>query len=234
MRVIRTCREMGIKTVAVHSEADREALHVRYADEAVCIGPPSASESYLSVPAVIAAAETTGCEAVHPGYGFLSEDATFAEACQAHDLTPTGGAGARGDVQAVTRCVAGLLGDHPKAMRAAARSELPVDALCPHRFRAPLAPGVAARRLGQEPDWDTTLAAWERLRHGPVGHPASDEGEDVRRLPAHHDEAAPDMVRQLQIVERPDAVRGLKHHLKGLRAVNVSFDSGLLCGFHKF
>jgi acetyl-CoA carboxylase, biotin carboxylase subunit len=79
LRVIRACREMGIKSVAVHSTVDADALHVRFADEKVCIGPPSARLSYLSVPALIAAAEVTGADAVHPGYGFLSENAEFAE-----------------------------------------------------------------------------------------------------------------------------------------------------------
>lgn len=81
LRVIRTCREMGIKTVAVYSEADRESLHVRFADEAVCIGPPMSKDSYLNVSQIIAAAEVTNAEAIHPGYGFLAENATFAEIC---------------------------------------------------------------------------------------------------------------------------------------------------------
>jgi acetyl-CoA carboxylase biotin carboxylase subunit len=80
LRVIRTCREMGIKTVAVYSTADRESLHVRFADEAVCIGPPQSSESYLSVPRIMAAVEITNADAIHPGYGFLAENADFAEA----------------------------------------------------------------------------------------------------------------------------------------------------------
>ncbi len=83
VRVIRACREMGIETVAVYSEADRDSLHVRLADESVCIGPASSRESYLSVPRVISAAEITGADAVHPGYGFLSENSQFAEACEA-------------------------------------------------------------------------------------------------------------------------------------------------------
>src|SRR5512135_3733429 len=83
LRVIIACREMGIKTVAVYSEADENALHVRFADEDVCIGPAKASESYLNVPAVISAAEITGADAIHPGYGFLSESAYFAEVCEA-------------------------------------------------------------------------------------------------------------------------------------------------------
>jgi len=81
-RIIWTCKEMGIKTVAVHSEADREALHVRYADEAVCIGAPPSAQSYLNIPSIISAAEITNVDAVHPGYGFLAESATFAKICE--------------------------------------------------------------------------------------------------------------------------------------------------------
>lgn len=81
LRVIRTCKEMGIETVAVYSTADRESLHVRFADEAVCIGPPSSLESYLSIPKIMAAVEITNADAIHPGYGFLAENADFAEVC---------------------------------------------------------------------------------------------------------------------------------------------------------
>ncbi|OAV43095.1 acetyl-CoA carboxylase biotin carboxylase subunit [Lewinella sp. 4G2] len=81
LRVIRTCREMGIKTVAIYSTADRDSLHVRFADEAVCIGPAASSESYLSIPKIMAAVEITNADAIHPGYGFLSENADFAEVC---------------------------------------------------------------------------------------------------------------------------------------------------------
>ncbi|MBI4546251.1 MAG: acetyl-CoA carboxylase biotin carboxylase subunit [Gemmatimonadetes bacterium] len=86
LRVIQACREMGIRTVAVYSEADRESLHVRFADEDVCIGPPPARESYLNIPRLIAAAEVTGAEAIHPGYGFLAENAEFAEICERSDI----------------------------------------------------------------------------------------------------------------------------------------------------
>ncbi len=87
LRVICACRELGIATVAVYSEADRNSLHVRFADEAVCIGPPRSTESYLNIPHVISAAEITNVDAIHPGYGFLSENANFAEVCEASHLT---------------------------------------------------------------------------------------------------------------------------------------------------
>lgn len=86
LRIHRACHEMGIKTVAVHSTADADAMHVRLADEAVCIGPPSATESYLNIPNIISAAEVTGADAIHPGYGFLSENAKFAEIVESHNL----------------------------------------------------------------------------------------------------------------------------------------------------
>jgi acetyl-CoA carboxylase biotin carboxylase subunit len=87
LRIIRACHELGVKTVAVYSEADRESLHVRFADEDVCIGKPPAAESYLNIPRIIAAAEVTGAEAIHPGYGFLAENAEFSEICARSDLT---------------------------------------------------------------------------------------------------------------------------------------------------
>ena len=86
LRIIRTCKEMGIQTVAVYSTADRESLHVRFADEAVCIGPASSAESYLSIPKIMAAVEITNADAVHPGYGFLAENADFAEVCTEYGI----------------------------------------------------------------------------------------------------------------------------------------------------
>ncbi|MCX6136290.1 MAG: acetyl-CoA carboxylase biotin carboxylase subunit [Ignavibacteriales bacterium] len=87
LRIIRACRELGIATVAVYSEADRESLHVRFADEAICIGPPQSRESYLKVPRILAAAEITNADAIHPGYGFLAENAQFADICISSGLT---------------------------------------------------------------------------------------------------------------------------------------------------
>jgi acetyl-CoA carboxylase biotin carboxylase subunit len=90
LRIIRACHELGVKTVAVYSEADRESLHVRFSDEDVCVGPARASESYLNIPQIISAAEITGAEAIHPGYGFLAENAEFSEICQRSDIVFVG------------------------------------------------------------------------------------------------------------------------------------------------
>ncbi|MEM5818419.1 MAG: biotin carboxylase N-terminal domain-containing protein, partial [Desulfitobacterium hafniense] len=87
LRIIRACREMDIETVAVFSEADRDALHVREADQTVCIGPHPSTKSYLNIPNIISAAELTGVDAIHPGYGFLSENARFAEICESCGIT---------------------------------------------------------------------------------------------------------------------------------------------------
>jgi len=116
LRVIIACREMGIKTVAVYSEADENALHVRFADEDVCIGPARASESYLNVPAVISAAEITGADAIHPGYGFLSESAYFAEVCEACHIKFIGP-----DAQVIR-----LMGDKARARRVMKKAGVPV------------------------------------------------------------------------------------------------------------
>ncbi|MGI9546489.1 MAG: acetyl-CoA carboxylase biotin carboxylase subunit [Flavobacteriaceae bacterium] len=93
LRIIRTCKEMGIKTVAVYSKADEESLHVRFADEAVCIGPAPSSDSYLKIPNIIAAAEITNADAIHPGYGFLSENSKFSKICAEHDIKFIGASG---------------------------------------------------------------------------------------------------------------------------------------------
>ena len=86
LRIIRTCREMGLKTIAVYSTADKESLHVKFADEAVCIGKPASVDSYLNIPHIMAAAEITNADAIHPGYGFLAENARFAEICGEHGI----------------------------------------------------------------------------------------------------------------------------------------------------
>src|ERR1700722_8306847 len=90
LRVLNACRELGIRTVAIYSEADRNSLHVRFADEAICIGPPRLADSYLNVPAVISAAEIADVEAIHPGYGLLSENATFPQVSRASTINSTG------------------------------------------------------------------------------------------------------------------------------------------------
>jgi acetyl-CoA carboxylase biotin carboxylase subunit len=112
LRIQRACRELGIATVAVHSTADSEAMHVRLADESVCIGPPAAKDSYLNIPAILSAASITGAEAIHPGYGFLSENARFAEMVEAHGMTfigpSSGHIGMMGDKIAAKEAMASL------------------------------------------------------------------------------------------------------------------------------
>jgi acetyl-CoA carboxylase biotin carboxylase subunit len=116
LRVQRACKELGIQTVAVHSTADANAMHVRLADESVCIGPPAAAESYLNIPALLAACEITGADAVHPGYGFLSENARFAEILEEHDITFIG----------PTSEHIRLMGDKIKAKETAQKLGIPV------------------------------------------------------------------------------------------------------------
>jgi acetyl-CoA carboxylase biotin carboxylase subunit len=116
LRILRACKELGIPSVAVHSTADEDAMHVRLADESVCIGPPPARDSYLNIPALLAACEITGADAVHPGYGFLSENARFAEILHEHDVHFIGPKPAH----------IRLMGDKIEAKRAAARLGIPV------------------------------------------------------------------------------------------------------------
>ena len=116
LRIIHACRELGIKTVAVFSEADENSLHVRFADEDVCIGPPRSAESYLNVPAIISAAEITGADAIHPGYGFLSESAYLAEVCEACHIRFIG----------PDPSVIKLLGDKARAKKAMKRAGVPM------------------------------------------------------------------------------------------------------------
>src|SRR6201996_7751818 len=115
VRIIRAVHELGLEAVAVYSTADADALHVRMADDAVKLGPPSASESYLRIPSVIAAAATTGCDAVHPGYGFLAENPEFVEACVDNDLVFVG---PPADVMA-------MMGDKISAKQAMRAAEVP-------------------------------------------------------------------------------------------------------------
>jgi acetyl-CoA carboxylase biotin carboxylase subunit len=116
LRVINACRELGIRTVAVYSEADRNSLHVKFADEAICIGPPRPSDSYLNVPAVISAAEIADVDAIHPGYGLLSENANFAEVCRASNIKFIG------PPPEVTR----LMGEKEKARQAMKSAKVPI------------------------------------------------------------------------------------------------------------
>ena len=116
LRVLRACKELGIPTVAVHSTADADAMHVRFADESVCIGPPAAKDSYLNIPAILAACEITGADAVHPGYGFLSENARFAEILAEHGVQFIGPKAEH----------IRLMGDKIEAKRTAKRLGIPV------------------------------------------------------------------------------------------------------------
>src|SRR5919201_67222 len=127
VRVIRALHELGVEAVAVYSTADAGALHTRLADRAVCIGPPSAAASYLNMPSVVAAAETTGCEAVHPGWGFLAENPAFVRACEDNDLVFVGP-----DAEVMAR-----MGDKAHAKRELAAADVP------------LVPGTEAVTLGE-------------------------------------------------------------------------------------
>jgi acetyl-CoA carboxylase biotin carboxylase subunit len=125
LRILSACKELGIQTVAVYSEADRHSLHVRFADEAICIGPPRSSESYLNIPQVISAAEIANVDAIHPGYGFLSENANFAEVCEASHIAFIGPS------PAVIR----MMGEKDRARAEMAAAGLPI---------IPGSPGVVA------------------------------------------------------------------------------------------
>src|ERR1700758_5271324 len=116
LRVICACKELGIRTVAVYSEADRNSLHVRFADEAICIGPPRSADSYLNIPAVISAAEIANVDAIHPGYGLLSENANFAQVCETSGITFIG------PPPEVTR----LMGEKEKARGAMKEAGIPI------------------------------------------------------------------------------------------------------------
>ena len=116
LRVLRACKELGIQTVVVHSTADSDAMHVRLADESVCIGPPPSRDSYLNIHQIVAACEITGADAVHPGYGFLSENAKFADILAAHNITFIGPSGDH----------IRIMGDKIEAKRTAKRLGIPV------------------------------------------------------------------------------------------------------------
>ena len=145
LRVMWACRELGIKTVAVYSEADHESLHVRFADQAVCIGPARSIESYLNIPAIISAAEITGADGIHPGYGFLSESSYLAEICEACNIKFIGPG-----PQAIR-----LMGDKSRAKKAMIRAGVPV---------VPGSPGVvedeeSALRIARETGFPVILKA---------------------------------------------------------------------------
>jgi len=147
LRILSACRELGIKTVAVYSEADRNSLHVRFADEAICIGPPRSSESYLNIPQVISAAEIANVDAIHPGYGFLSENANFAEVCEASHIAFIGPA-----PDAIR-----LMGEKDKARESMGAAGLPI---------IPGSPGVvpdedSAKRIAAEIGYPIMIKAAE-------------------------------------------------------------------------
>src|SRR2546423_9211025 len=144
-RIIWTCKEMGIQTVAVHSTADRHSLHVRFADEAVCIGGPTSSQSYLNIPSVIAAAEITNVDAIHPGYGFLAESAYFAEICEACNIKFIG----------PNADVIRLMGDKVEARRAMKEAGVPILPGSPD----PLKSEEEARRLAREIGYPVIIQA---------------------------------------------------------------------------
>jgi acetyl/propionyl-CoA carboxylase alpha subunit len=161
LRILRACRTLGVEAVVAYSEADRESLPVGLADEAICIGPPDAQRSYLSAPAVISAALVTGCDAIHPGYGFLSEDEGFAEVVAAHDLTFIG----------PPATILERFANHPGLRGDAARRHA-----CPDGGRADRVPGAcqAVGRRWRQGHEDGAHAA--RARVGAQGLPQRGEG----------------------------------------------------------
>jgi len=145
LRIICACRELGIRTVAVYSEADENSLHVRFADEDVCIGPARSSDSYLSVPAVISAAEITGADAIHPGYGFLSESAYLAEVCEACHIKFIG----------PSPNIIRLLGDKARA-RACRKKASDVVCIYAGPFSS-VGEAQAISQLAKRRNWDTVV-----------------------------------------------------------------------------
>ena len=147
LRILSACKELGVKTVAIYSEADRNSLHVRFADEAICIGPPRSSESYLNIPQVISAAEIADVDAIHPGYGFLSENANFAEVCEASHITFIG----------PTPDVIRMMGEKDRARQEMAAAGLPI---------IPGSPGVvpdedSAKKVAEEIGYPVMIKAAE-------------------------------------------------------------------------
>ena len=138
LRIIRACKELGIKTVAIHSTADVNSLHVKFADEAVCIGPPESSKSYLHIPSIISAAEITGADAIHPGYGFLSENPSLAEICQ------TCGIKFIGPTPENIR----LMGNKVKAKNAMKEAGVPIVPGSPERVESAVEAAVIAEKIG--------------------------------------------------------------------------------------
>ncbi|HSB21079.1 MAG TPA: acetyl-CoA carboxylase biotin carboxylase subunit [Anaeromyxobacteraceae bacterium] len=165
LRVIRACRELGLKTVAIHSTADAESLHVRFADEAVCVGPPQSKDSYLNIRAILSAAEITGADAIHPGYGFLSENAVFAEVVEQVGLKFIGPRSA----------MLKLMGNKVQAREAAEKAGLP---LLPGA-RGVLADAEAAERVAGEVGYPVILKA--AAGGGGRGMKIVREGGDVRK-----------------------------------------------------
>jgi acetyl-CoA carboxylase biotin carboxylase subunit len=166
LRVIRACRELGVGTVAVYSEADRESLHVRFADDDVCIGPPPGRQSYLRIPALVSAAEITGADAIHPGYGFLAENAEFADTCRASNIAFIGPTGdqirAMGDKASARRLAAeagvptvpgspGVMRDAEEALAVATGIGFPVI------IKATAGGGGKGMRIARDPDEFTQL-----------------------------------------------------------------------------
>ena len=137
-RIIWTCKEMGIKTVAVHSEADREALHVRYADEAICIGAAPSAQSYLNIPSIISAAEITNVDAIHPGYGFLAESATFAKICEECNIKFIG----------PTAEVIAMMGDKVEARRTMQAAGVPILPGSPEPIESAAEAKKIAKKIG--------------------------------------------------------------------------------------
>src|SRR5829696_5023569 len=201
-RIIWTCKEMGIQTVAVHSTADRESLHVRFADEAVCIGGPTSAQSYLNIPSVIAAAEITNVDAIHPGYGFLAESAQFAEICEACNIKFIG---PRPDVIR-------MMGDKVEARRAMKEAGLPILPGSPD----PLKSEEEATALAREIGYPVIIKAAARgggrvqerrhlrreVRREPAPH--RDSGARRRARPLH----PPRRARLLHPAPPPEADRG--------------------------